>query len=337
MKDNIDVSIVVPIYNEERYLKECVQSIVRQTYRNIEVILVDDGSTNSAAEICDELAAQDKRIVTIHKKNEGLSAARVTGLENASGKWIMFVDDDDIISPNTIQELLDKAVDGIDIVACQRIDLEKTTNYLWEQSGNVEFKILNGNDVVELIPEDNQKNIITPMWGKIYRKEFLIQQNILEYRDICPTIFFEDVLMTPIIYSMARKICIIQKVLYIHREVKTSISRSGKLSSFYFEQIESGAILLEYCKKRNLTKYYAYELGIYFRTILRIWCLLDTVDMQESKRHEYKEKIITEYYKYYNDYMKVGTDKIYIKLCYKCFKLNKNVWGKIIRKIYFQS
>ena len=96
------VSIIVPIYNLEKYVRFCIESIVRQTYFRMEIILVDDGSTDLSGQICDEFAAMDSRIKVIHQKNGGLSAARNTGLEYSNGEKVFFIDGDDIIHEKTI-------------------------------------------------------------------------------------------------------------------------------------------------------------------------------------------------------------------------------------------
>ena len=100
------VSIIIPVYNVELYLARCIDSILVQTYSNIEVILVDDGSKDSSGDICDTYAKKDSRIKCIHKKNEGVSKARQTGLLNSSGYWILFVDSDDEIPNNSIETLV---------------------------------------------------------------------------------------------------------------------------------------------------------------------------------------------------------------------------------------
>ncbi len=104
------ISVIVPIYNVENYLNKCVASITGQTYSNIEVILVDDGSTDHSSAICDELKDKDQRIIVIHKENGGLSDARNAGLAVASGQWLSFVDSDDFLAPDTLQCLFDAAV-----------------------------------------------------------------------------------------------------------------------------------------------------------------------------------------------------------------------------------
>lgn len=99
------VSIIVPVYNVEKYLKECIESIINQSFSNLEIILVDDGSTDESGNICDDFLNKDKRIKVFHKTNGGLSDARNYGINNSSGKYITFVDSDDLISPIFIDVL----------------------------------------------------------------------------------------------------------------------------------------------------------------------------------------------------------------------------------------
>ena len=104
MIDNPLVSVVVPVYNVEKYLDRCVQSVVNQTYENLEIILVDDGSTDKSAPMCDNWAKADSRIKVVHKKNSGLGMARNTGLESACGKYIFFFDSDDYVNVETVEK-----------------------------------------------------------------------------------------------------------------------------------------------------------------------------------------------------------------------------------------
>ena len=99
------VSIIVPVYKAEKYIHQCIDSLLAQTYRNIEVILVDDGSPDNCGKICDEYAAKDYRVKVIHQQNGGVSAARNVGLANATGEWITFVDADDSVTCAYIEQL----------------------------------------------------------------------------------------------------------------------------------------------------------------------------------------------------------------------------------------
>lgn len=104
------VSVVVPINNTEKYLIKCVNSIIAQSYKNIEIILVDDGSTDSSPALCEELKKTDERISVIHKENGGLSSARNEGINRASGDYIMFIDSDDELAESSIEDMVEIAI-----------------------------------------------------------------------------------------------------------------------------------------------------------------------------------------------------------------------------------
>ena len=106
-KNNPLISIIIPVYNTAKYLPRCLDSVLKQTYQNLEIIVVDDGSTDNSPKIIKEYATKDNRIKVIHQKNAGLSAARNTGITKATGKYISFVDSDDEISHNMIKKLFD--------------------------------------------------------------------------------------------------------------------------------------------------------------------------------------------------------------------------------------
>ena len=113
------ISIIIPVYNVETYIHKCIGSVLAQTYRNIEVILVDDGSPDNSGIICDEYAKKDKRVIVIHKKNGGLSDARNAGIDAATGDYIVFVDSDDYIAPDMIEKLYEtQKRNNADITVC---------------------------------------------------------------------------------------------------------------------------------------------------------------------------------------------------------------------------
>lgn len=117
------ISVIVPIYNIANYVEQCIESLLAQTYKNMEIILVDDGSTDMCPEVCDRYAAKDSRVVVIHKQNEGLVRARKTGLQAATGEYIAYVDGDDWIEPNMIERLYNILIEqDIDIAMCGRFE-----------------------------------------------------------------------------------------------------------------------------------------------------------------------------------------------------------------------
>ena len=118
-EDNSLISVVVPVFNVEKYLSRCIDSIINQTYRNLEIILVDDGSSDKCPQICDSYALKDKRIKVMHKKNEGVSEARNVGLHASKGKYISFIDSDDYINEFMFEKMVKAYTNNqIDLVVC---------------------------------------------------------------------------------------------------------------------------------------------------------------------------------------------------------------------------
>ncbi|MBR4327899.1 MAG: glycosyltransferase [Bacteroidales bacterium] len=164
MSENPLVSVIVPIYKVENYLRECVNSIISQSYKNLEIILVDDGSPDKCPEICDEYALKDSRIRVIHKPNGGLSDARNAGIEIAKGEYLSFVDSDDVIHSQMIEVLMKPLIEdkGLKMSACQFLDFDDGKEF----DKNQELK------QVEIIDfrEYFTKRIWTTAWGKVYEK-----------------------------------------------------------------------------------------------------------------------------------------------------------------------
>jgi len=162
--ENDLVSVVVPVYNVAEYLRECVDSIIGQSYSNLEIILVDDGSTDCSGDICDDYEKKDKRIKVIHKDNGGLSSARNAGMDIMTGKFCTFIDSDDVVSVSFIEKMMKKMQENnADIVACSYTrdinDLES------KQEGTVE--IADAHKALMYI--FSEKTMSTSAWGKLYK------------------------------------------------------------------------------------------------------------------------------------------------------------------------
>ena len=148
-----EISVIVPIYRVEKFLPQCIESILNQTFTDFELILVDDGSPDCCGEICDAAAKQDARVRVIHQANQGLSAARNAGIETARGAWLSFVDADDFVAPNFLEALHDAAVRaGADCAVCG-ICLTDDTGKVIEPSLPIEVEsgVRTGLSVLETI------------------------------------------------------------------------------------------------------------------------------------------------------------------------------------------
>lgn len=220
MGENLEnlVSVVVPVYNTEEYLESCIESIVLQTYKNIEIILIDDGSTDMSGEKCNEWKARDERILVIHQENKGLSAARNKGIEISSGDWIVFVDSDDVVSLDYVTYLYELAIKyEVSIAQCARGDLQENL----KECDTIERKVSSSEFLLSLYYQ-------TTAWGKIYKK-------ILFEKERYPVgMIHEDMAITYKLVYNAQDIVFTSKVLYFVRKRPGSITRKEK---FYKERL----------------------------------------------------------------------------------------------------
>lgn len=166
------ISIIIPIYKVEKFLDRCVESVVNQTYSNLEIILVDDGSPDNCPYMCDEWAEKDSRIKVIHKLNGGLSDARNEGLKSSTGKYVGFVDSDDWIAPEMYERLLQSIIiEHSDIAAC-------SVEMIWENNSQSSRMLVQQNNCI-LNRKDAQEALLDetklkqPVWYKLYRKSII--------------------------------------------------------------------------------------------------------------------------------------------------------------------
>ncbi|WP_337814346.1 glycosyltransferase [Intestinibacter sp.] len=235
------VSIIVPIYNVEQYLDRCIESLVTQSYINLEIILIDDGSKDTSGDICDLWAQRDKRIRLVHKENGGLSDARNKGLDIATGDIISFIDSDDYISKYFYEKLINimEQTDS-DIVECQfkKFNENERVNYLNKE--NIEFISFNTEEAI--------KNLIlncelsTTVWNKIYKTSVIKK---LKFR-VGKT--NEDDFYTYLAFDNAKKITKLQDELYYYLQRPESIM--GKIYKLNrLDEIEAKYERLKYIEK----------------------------------------------------------------------------------------
>ena len=225
--DEHTISITIPVYNSEPYLEKCLDSIMGQTYKKLEIICVDDDSTDNSLVILKKYAAIDDRIKVIHKKNEGVSIARNTGLENANGDYVLFVDSDDWIESTTCEIALKNLVE-------QNTDLVIWT-YIRERKGESKEKEIFDTDLVfteeevqkklhrrmigvideELAYPENADALCT-VWGKLYKRSIISQYNIKFY-DIREIGTYEDGLFNLVYLQYVKKAVFLNKYLYNYR------------------------------------------------------------------------------------------------------------------------
>ena len=224
------ISVVVPVYNGEKYLQECINSITNQTFVSFEAIFVDDGSTDSTFRILRDNSLLDNRIKIIRQSNSGVTSARRNGVKIAQGEWICFVDCDDRLLPETLQLLLNETFeDGVDVVC-------GNSSYAYRIKTNC---LLNSMEYVAALLK---REIDIVLWAKLYRRKVLIE----DVFDIPPDIkFAEDYIMNIKIGFRVEKVSCIQNLIYQYEEYReNSVTSTFRLSTSYVQEI-CGYILQE--------------------------------------------------------------------------------------------
>lgn len=257
---NYLISVIVPVYNVEQYLRQCLDSIINQTYRNLEIILVDDGSTDNSGAICDEYEQIDERVKVIHKENGGVSSARNAGLDacTSGGDYIAFVDSDDWIEYNMLEELYKEMIriNG-DIIVC---------GYYIDQQDNT---YINSNTKKTFVGNDNilkncfyNKNFPNALGCKLYNKKIFNKIRFPEGK------LYEDMLIILDVLEKASVVHIMPRVFYHYRQQSNSIMNS-KTYSKSFEKILACENILKKVEERkpnliNLAYSQLYRHYVYF-------------------------------------------------------------------------
>lgn len=245
------VSVIVPIYKVKEYLRGCIESICAQTYPELEIILVDDGSPDECGAICDSYAQKDRRIRVIHKQNEGVGAARNTGVAQATGKYILFVDGDDRICEDLVETVVETAEkNAADVVM---FDLRGEDNqgnqgdlYTFELSSD---QVINAEREPRLIMESCSPN-------KLFLRSFWEEGGFAftEGR------VYEDLATIPKVMVCAQRVVYIKKPLYRYFQRGSSIMHSKDFSRNYNDRTAAADSVLEFFKKKGLDEKYKKEL-----------------------------------------------------------------------------
>ena len=272
------VSVIIPVYNVENYLRKCLDSLVNQTLKDIEIIVVNDGSPDNSQTIIDEYVKKyPKKVVSVIQENGGQGAARNTGLLHATGEYIGYVDSDDYVEKNMYEELYKKAKEeNADIVICGNNIVKENYELLTKEAVDKEFLL--GKMAV---------------WNKIYKKSIIVD-NKISFRS---KVWYEDLDFSMKVYLSSNKISIVDKPLYNYLLREGSTMNNNNIER-NLELIESFDSLISYCKNKgiyNETKEKIEFLCIYHMYIFAITRVLNT-------DNKYKDKItiINKFRKYIN-------------------------------------
>ncbi|MEY8356623.1 glycosyltransferase family 2 protein [Lachnospiraceae bacterium 54-53] len=217
------VSVIVPVYNVEKYLDRCMKSITQQTYKNMEIILVDDGAKDKSGAMCDAWSEEDSRVMVIHQKNGGLSNARNTGIKKATGEYLIFVDSDDVIAENMVEHLTG-------LLEGEQADISMCGVYHIFSESNIRFEMLEAEirlfDRCSAIKEMwYQKSFLPSAWGKAFKRQLFGDSRFTE------GILFEDIDLMYELFWKSRKIVYqnIPMYGYVHRENSITTAKFSKM------------------------------------------------------------------------------------------------------------
>lgn len=255
---NLLISVIIPIYNVEEYLDECVQSVINQTYENLDIILVDDGSTDTSGKICDKYGDLDKRIQVIHKKNGGLSDARNAGLLQAKGDIIGFVDGDDYIDKEMYQTLYNLLLENAcDIAYCTYQKIGEEDVYI--PTKNVE--VLSKEEALTYYVKGYKNYRMSPaVWQRIFKKEVIADFKFPV--GIC----YEDLVWGAQVYNQCEKVVFVDEQLYYYRIRKNSITGkdynnavSKRVITDHLKQYKNEINFLSEIKREDLARVVQYQ------------------------------------------------------------------------------
>ena len=300
------ISVIVPVYNVEKYLSKCLDSIISQTYKNLEIILVDDGSTDKSGSICDYYANMDKRVKVIHQSNKGGGAARNVALDLAVGDFITFVDSDDYISPKMFEYLHKQFAEDIDIVECEYSEVyDEDFRFSFEYDKFIAKTYTVLEAMKNHIMDINFKQVI---YNKMYRKETMHNCRLPEGKKI------DDEYFTYKVLGNAKKLIHINIPLYAYRQQELSIMHSmGVINRL--QAIEAKCFRHKYiCENFSELAYFSLK-NLWFTCLYLGQLLLRNKEIKNSKFYINEIKQVFELYPFTNELEKElsGKEKVWIK------------------------
>lgn len=298
------VSVIIPIYNIKDYMADSVRSVMLQTYKDIEIILVDDGSTDESPAICDEYMAKDSRIRVVHKKNGGLSSARNAGIDIAKGDYLIFLDSDDYLALNTIEYIsnIQKKTDA-DIVQYGYIETE--------QRYHEEY--ITGSGKYELVTDKKR------FYEKLYEigGEAASACTKLYKRELFDDLRFKEGILHEDEYMITRMLTSVNTIVYITEKLYYYVMRGGSIihSGFNMKKLDFflvGEDRIQALKKLEYNELLKQEYERQFSSLMNYYCTAAFRKSEDGCKAILK--LIRDFYEKY-DYVPIGKMKVFYKLC----------------------
>lgn len=306
------ISVIVPVYNAEKYLRRCIESILTQTFTDFELLLIDDGSKDNSLHICEEFAKNDSRIRVFHKKNGGVSSARNVGLDNINGKWLAFIDSDDIIEQDYLYNLIIKS-DEVDFVICGYKQIGKQNKIviyheaIYDMNSKKEMSFFDKSEL------EAQSLFYCP-WRKLYKSDIIKKHNIKFETNI---FLGEDTCFIISYINYVNKIRTIKSTSYTYELPYNPNKYSMNFDEFesHIETFDSYLSTLERYKDLKFNKIRAMMYGVYLSKYISYLMTLDAALFKDGiikfRQSVYFGEIQSTLFKHWNIKKKIAYYLIY--------------------------
>ena len=281
----MDISVIIPIYNVEQYLKRCVDSVLCQEEVSLEIILVDDGSTDSSGKICDDYASKNSNVKCLHIENGGPATAKNRGYDIAKGNYVAFIDSDDKIEPDMFNSMLLSGYNhDADIVCCNYIQIDEKGNISHTKHTGQEY-VLNQDEAIKAILIKDK--IYSQCWTKIYKREMLESNHIRNTEGLKTD---EDFIYNIQAFACSQTVCIVDKPLYIYTHRNKSLSKDyfrNHINQYIDNRILRLELLESIIDKKfpHLKEYSIYHCIFYYNEVIGRICLFPEI-YHDSRVHK---------------------------------------------------
>lgn len=269
----MDISVIIPIYNVEQYLKRCIDSVLCQKEISLEVILVDDGSTDSSGEICDDYASKNDNVKCLHIENCGPATAKNKGFDMAKGNYVAFIDSDDEIKPDMFYTMLKSGYQhNADIVCCNYIQVDEQGHISHTKHTGQEYVLTQDEALKAILIKDK---IYSQCWTKIYKRDTMQENGVRNTEGLKTE---EDYIYNIQAFACSKTVCIVDKPLYIYTHRSKSLSKDyyrNHISQYIDNRILRLELVDNIIRERfpHLQEYSAYHCIFYYNELLGRICL----------------------------------------------------------------